>query len=79
MLSYIYLDLVMNFQQYWKVLINTTKSVGLIKSFLALYEGRDSHSGRMEENRSLNESTVSIFGWVQHEVLKNLQKGKDDN
>ena len=47
--------------------------------YLELYDGGGFHSGRMEENRSVDESAVSVFGGAQPEVLKKLHKGKDDN
>ena len=47
--------------------------------YLELYDGGAFHSGRMEENRSVDESAVSVFGGAQPEVLKKLHKGKDDN
>ena len=47
-----------------------------MKSFLELHNVEDFHSGRMGENRSVDENAVSIFGGEQFGVLKKLHKGK---
>lgn len=67
-------------QQYLKVLINTTKGVGLMKIFIqnSMREG----TSIVEEQKRIglvDESAVNIFRGAQPEVLKKLHKRKDYN